>query len=220
MMELAIENSTVSIRFVQSCLAGEIVSQLLEGSYCLPFGKEGKALQQVINYRPIALTSSVSKLMEQMVNTRFMWTLEEQDILSPTQCGFWRGMHNGCPCNTGYRYKTCIFMQAALNGILFDREKVYETTWKRGTLNKIYEANLRGNLPLFIQNILSKRRMRVKIDDTLSKPYEQLEGVPQGSVLSCSCFGVAINRLSSCLPNYVQHTVYLDDFAMDLIYVD
>ena len=40
------------------------------------------------------------------------------------------------------------------------------------------------------------------------------DGIPQGSVLSCTCFMIAINDIVRVLPQHVQSTLYVDDFAI------
>ena len=37
---------------------------------------------------PIALTSCICKVMERMINSRLVWYLERNKIISPMQCGF------------------------------------------------------------------------------------------------------------------------------------
>ena len=64
-----------------------------ENATVLPFSKPGKDRFLPMNYRPIALTSCLCKLMEKMVNVRLVWFLERKGILSPAQCGF-RRMHS------------------------------------------------------------------------------------------------------------------------------
>ena len=58
--------------------------------YILPFKNTGKSGNQPGDYRPIALTSCLCKLLEGMVNVLFLWYLEHKGILPPFQFGFRR----------------------------------------------------------------------------------------------------------------------------------
>jgi len=65
---------------------------------------------------------------------------------------------------------------------------LFDTTWKYGIVKDLYEAGLRGRLPLFIAGFLHDRQLRVRVGGMYSKPYEQETGVPQGSILSVTLF--------------------------------
>ena len=54
----------------------------------IPIPKPGKGHSDPGYFRPIALTSCLSKTMERMINARLMWSLESQGLLSEKQCGF------------------------------------------------------------------------------------------------------------------------------------
>ena len=54
----------------------------------LSFSKQNKDPSQKTSYRPIALTSSVGKLVEKIVNVRLVRTLEETNSISDLQFGF------------------------------------------------------------------------------------------------------------------------------------
>lgn len=192
-----------------------IFPQTWREAIVLPFLKKGKDAQHPSSYRPIALTSCVCKLLERMVNSRLMWYLEEQSFLHGSQYGFRR--HR---CTTDALVRLDNFIKIAFArkehvvAVFFDVEKAYDTTWRHNILQTLHEAGLCGPLPRFLQNFLQDRVMRVRVGNTLSDQYHQYEGVPQGSVLSCSLFAVAINGLASCLPAYVESSLYVDDFAI------
>ena len=38
--------------------------------------------------------------------------------------------------------------------VFFDLEKAYDTTWRHGIMKHLYDAGLRGRLPLFVQGFL------------------------------------------------------------------
>ena len=59
----------------------------------VPILKPGKIATSPHSYRPISLTSHISKTMETMIADRLKWYLEKKGIFSPTQYGF---RHNRC----------------------------------------------------------------------------------------------------------------------------
>ena len=50
--------------------------------------KPGKDTSDPSNYRQIALTSCICKVMERMINSRLVWYLERNKLISSMQCGF------------------------------------------------------------------------------------------------------------------------------------
>ena len=166
----------------------------------IPIPKPGKDLSDPFNYRPIALTSCLCKLMEKLVNKRLIWFLETNEFLTQYQSGFRK---NRSTYDHLTRLETFI-RQAFIKGehvtvIFFDLEKAFDTTWKYGILKDLHEMGLRGNLPIFIQNFLKDRSFQVKVGSYLSDPFEQEEGVPQGSILSPILFEIKINSIVNTL---------------------
>ena len=83
-------------------------------------------------------------------------------------------------------------------------------------MKNLHDMDLRGRLPLFIQNFLSDRKFRVRVGTSLSDFYDQKMGVPQGSILSVTLFIVKINSITSCIRNGVDKSLLL----MALVYHD
>ena len=57
-------------------------------SSIIPIHKMGKPLDSPASFRPISLTSCVSKLFERIILSRLLFFLESNSILSPRQAGF------------------------------------------------------------------------------------------------------------------------------------
>ena len=57
-------------------------------STAIPVLKPGKDTSDPSNYRPIALTSCICKVMERMINSHLVWYLEQNKLISLMQCGF------------------------------------------------------------------------------------------------------------------------------------
>merc|ERR1711867_227703 len=57
-------------------------------AFIIPIPKPGKDPLNPSNYRPIALTCCLCKLMEKLANKRLIWYLEKNKLLSKFQCGY------------------------------------------------------------------------------------------------------------------------------------
>ena len=177
--------------------------------------KPGKDHFNPINYRPIALTSCICKTVERMVNERLVWYLEKNGLLAKEQCGY---RANRSTVDHLVRLETFIrdaFIQDQhLVAVFFDLQKAYDTTWKHGILEDLYNMGLRGHLPTFIGNFLSDRVFQVSLGILLSDRFEQEEGVPQGAILSTTLFNVKVNDIVKQIDHGVECSLYVDDFVI------
>ena len=181
----------------------------------IPIPKPGKDHSDPNNYRPISLTSCVCKTLERMINDRLVWFLEHNNILTDIQCGFRKRKST---LDHLVRLESFIrdgfLNKQEVVSIFFDLEKAYDTTWKYGILKDLHEAGLRGRMTVFISKFLENRNFRVRLGSTLSDPFEQEMGVPQGSILSVTLFSLKINSLAKVLSKDVEGSLYVDDFLM------
>ena len=181
----------------------------------LPIPKPGKDHYDPNNYRPIALTSCICKTVERMVNERLIWVLEKKGLLSKLQSGFRKGRST---IDQLIRMETFVRDAFAnkehLVAVFFDLQKAYDTTWKHGIMQDLYDMNFRGNLPIFIQNFLSDRVFLVLYGNVLSEEYNQEEGVPQGAILSTTLFNVKLNGIVKSILPGIECSLYVDDFVI------
>ena len=96
--------------------------------------------------------------------------------------------------------------------VFFDLQKAYDTTWKHGIMQDLYDYGFRGNLPIFIKNFLENRTIQVRIENYLSSKFSLENGFPQGSIISVILFLIAINKI---FQNCTQTTnnLFCDDGA-------
>ena len=128
------------------------ISQKWKKVVILLFLKPGKPSNNVSNYRPIALTSCVGKLLEKIVNVRLMNQFEKDIVFTPYQYEY-RKMHSAMDTLTRLtpdishslhhkEYVVCVF---------FHMEKVYDTAWRFGILKALHKTGIQGALAVFVK---------------------------------------------------------------------
>ena len=181
-------------------------------SLIIPILKEGKLATNSSSYRPIALTSCVCKLLEKMVDRRLRWFLESKGHIDKCQSGFRRGRSTtDCLASLATEAQDAFRKKQYLLCVFFDLEKAYDTCWKHLIMKELHKFGLRGELAKLIEDYLTNRKFRVKVDSSLSEQYTQEMGVPQGGVLSCTLFNIAINTAVAVIKGLVSYSLYVDD---------
>ena len=181
----------------------------------IPIPKPGKDHAEPTNYRPIALTSCICKTLERMINTRLVWYLEFNNLISPVQSGFRSERSTN---DNLVRLETFIrdafVKKEHVVAVFFDLEKAYDTTWKYGILRDLHEFGVKGRLANFVESFLANRLIQVRVGSTLSDTFGLSQGVPQGSILSTTLFNIKINSIMNCLDPKTDGSLYVDDFCM------
>ncbi|GFV29863.1 probable RNA-directed DNA polymerase from transposon X-element [Trichonephila clavipes] len=103
----------------------------------IPILKPGKVDTYPLSYRPIAMTSCFCKTFELMINTRLVYVLEKEKLISSLQSGFLKGRST---------LDNFVFLESQLRdafvrrnhlvSLFFDIEKAYDRTWRYGILRK------------------------------------------------------------------------------------
>ncbi|GBN09130.1 putative RNA-directed DNA polymerase from transposon BS, partial [Araneus ventricosus] len=150
---LTAESQDVLLHFYNRIWQEQYFPTLWQQAIIIPLLKPGKDPKNPSNYRPIALTCCLCKLLERMINRRLVHYLEANKYLHPFQSGFRKGrstIDNLLALETDIRLS---FLQRKhLVAIFFDIEKAYDRTW---------------------------RKFRVKVESEFSDFFIQEEGVPQ-----------------------------------------
>ena len=184
----------------------------------IPIHKMGKPLDFPASFRPISLTSCVSKLFERIILSRLLFFLESKSILSPRQVGFRSGrstldqilylsqsISDGCnkPRPGSWTILTTI-----------DFSKAFDSVWHPALFHKLISAGLPPCFARWTQSFLSDRRACVVFQNHKSRSFRVRRGVPQGSVLGAVLFSLFINDLPASLPSSVSCSLYADDLAI------
>ena len=193
----------------------DIIPDSWKEAVVVPISKPGKDSTNPANYRPIALINCICKTIEQMVNDRLVWFLEKSKFIVTVQSSF-RKQRGTLDYLVHFETFICeaFIKKEHVVSVFFDLESAYDTTWKYGIMNDLYDFGIGGRLAYFISAFLNERQFRVRVGDTFSNPHKQEMGVPQGSILSLILFSVKINNIVKSVCPGVECFLYVDDFCI------
>uniref|UniRef100_A0A8C2FGS7 Reverse transcriptase domain-containing protein n=1 Tax=Cyprinus carpio TaxID=7962 RepID=A0A8C2FGS7_CYPCA len=181
----------------------------------IPVVKPGKDATKSNSYRPIALTSTLCKVMEKMLVRRLNYFLEKKEILTPVQCGF-RKKRTTMDALLLFEneVRKALIMKEFLVAVFFDIEKAYDTLWREGLLIKLDRIGVGGRMYNWILDFLFERTFQVRIGEETSASYDILNGTPQGSVISPILFNLMINDIFEKVKPSIGKALYADDGAI------
>lgn len=165
------------------------------------------------NYRPITLLPVMGKLFEKII--RKLLTTAASKNIPNFQYGFKQKHSTTHPLTIlASNIQTTRLNHQHTAALFLDINKAFDSVWHRGMLFKLAQMNVPRYLILLIKSFLEHRTLRIKINNTLSKPFIPLQGVPQGSPLSPLLYNLyCYDIFSQTDPNnYLLQ--YADDTAL------
>ena len=167
----------------------------------VPMYKSGLK-SQVQNYRPTALLSSFSKVIEKLLKVRILSFLNRNNVLYASQSGF-RSNHTtmfplidlitACYENINEKKYSSI--------IALDIKKAFDCVNHEVLFQKLDHYGFRGTSQKLLRSYFSNRRQYVQIKNFSSSLKQIGVGVPQGSVLGLLIFLIYINDLPTYFDN-------------------
>nr|XP_006817258.1 PREDICTED: RNA-directed DNA polymerase from mobile element jockey-like [Saccoglossus kowalevskii] len=176
-------------------------------SYLVPLHKSGN-ITDVNNYRGIALSNSISKVLNIIINNRLQLFLDNQNYMKNTQFGFQKH----------HRTRDSIFIlkslinkyvnkagKSHLYACFVDLRKAFDSVWREGMLYKLLKAGVTGKVFNLIKSMYSVTKYAIKTAHGCTNSFSSSCGVKQGCNLSPLLFNIFINDLSdSILSNPVS----------------
>ena len=198
----------VSCLFQCSLDSGSLPSDWTNANIA-PIYKKGDR-HKAENYRPVSLTSVLSKLLEHIICRSMMTHFEKNNVLTNLNHGF----------RSGHSPETQLAITIddlarnydkglQTDVVILDFSKAFDTVPHDRLLHKLEAYGIRGQLLDWITTFLTTRKMRVMVDGEFSSEAAVISGVPQGTVLGPILFLVHINDLPDCVLSTVR--LFADD---------
>ena len=199
---------TMAALFTMILQTGDIPASFKK-AHIIPIHKKGDKTNP-LNYRPVSLTSILSKLFEKVTQNIIMTHLKMYNILTPNQHGFRAGLSTETQLiNVIDSISYSMDQNYRVDCIVTDFSKAFDVVPHSKLLLKCHNYGIRGVLLKVLENFLKGRTQQVKVDGVLSEETEVLSGVPQGTVLGPLLFLLYINDLPSNITSITK--LFADD---------
>nr|CAH8849950.1 unnamed protein product [Trichobilharzia regenti]CAH8862840.1 unnamed protein product [Trichobilharzia regenti] len=182
-------------------------------TYIVPRFKSGSKCD-VKNYRPINITSVLSRILEKIISTKITDFLLTENLITPSQHGFIKS-RSCMTCHLElFDFITGLIDQKFLVLIVYiDLKKAFDKVCHDLLLKKLKAYGISGNLLDWCNSFMRGRSQSVKINDTFSSTTPISSGVIQGSVLGPLFFLIYLNDVC----NVIKHGrpfLYADDLKV------
>ena len=207
----------LSLLFTRSYSEG-FLPEIFKSANVIPIHKGG-ARNLPKNYRPISLTSIITKVFETIYGEVLGKYLEDQQIISHTQHAY-RKKKSTCSNLVDFwdDISSLADQRKRISIIYTDLRKAFDSVPHDLLLMKLESYGIRGKNLAWLRSYLSDRKQRVVINGTASEYVDVASGVPQGGVLSGTLFSLYVNDLpdvmKTCTAASCSVSLYADDAKM------
>ena len=183
-------------------------------AFVTPVFKKGDA-NDPNNYRPIALTCTLCKVMEVIIKDQLMLFLLRTRAISPNQHGFLRKKStttNLLECI--HDWVISISHKSSVEVIYIDFSRAFDSIVFQKLFAKVKSYGVCGLLLDWIKSFVQNRTQCVVIENRFSSVKNVISGVPQGSVLGPLLFLLFINDVAENFSPSTFFKMFADDLKL------
>ncbi|XP_047041608.1 uncharacterized protein LOC124645775 isoform X1 [Helicoverpa zea] len=205
----------ILLNLFNSFFLSGVVPESWKCQIIIPILKPGKNPKDSSSYRPIALSSVLAKIMENLIKNRLEWFLESKGILSPSQFGFRRGMGTLDSLSIFVSDVRIAFSKnESVVGVFLDVASAYDNVQLPLLRQKMHQLSVPVRLVNIICNMLMSRTITIRHQHSVSPSRLVWKGLPQGSVLSPILYNLYTHDLESSVNCFCKILQYADDIAL------
>uniref|UniRef100_A0A6V7L4A0 Reverse transcriptase domain-containing protein n=1 Tax=Bracon brevicornis TaxID=1563983 RepID=A0A6V7L4A0_9HYME len=188
----------------------------------IPILKKNKNKTDPASYRPISLTTSLSKIYEIVINKAINHQVTALNILPDNQYGF---RHNHSTLHAINKFladsNSALEHKNTIGAILIDLEKAFDSVWCDGLIYQLIKKKFPIHLVKTIYNMIKgKKFFTIESNKKSSVCFEINEGLQQGTVNSPILFSIFTAHMINSFELNSGNNTYSLAFADDrLIYV-
>ena len=167
-------------------------------SYMFPVYKKGNKCDAA-NYRGITSLSACSKVFEIIMQDELF--AASRNWISPDQHGFYP--KRSVETNLIQFISACVKTMdrgAQMDVVYTDLKAAFDRVDHNILLSRLEKLGVSSALSSWFRSYLTGRTLQLKIGSTVSEPFTNVSGVPQGSNLGHLLFSLYVNELSFVLP--------------------
>jgi len=185
-------------------------------SIVIPIFKGGDT-NDLNNFRPISLTSVISKIFTHIINQRLVIWSERNSVLFEEQAGFRCGYSTFDNLFTLYGIiQKYLGRHRKLYAAYIDFAKAFDSVSREKLWEILKRLGIGGKMLKMLQAMYDRVSARVRCQNGTSEPYQCLRGLKQGCLASPLLFNFLVNELVREVKRKGKHGVQLSPELDDL----